>query len=502
MSATTQEDKFNVLLNWLMLFGINPNLDKLRRQVVCITHWMNRSCNGAIQAVTGFGKTYIGLFAIYLIQRTYPDFNVIIVVPSQKLFEDWSNHVRNFQLKNCKVYIVNSYTKEEFWNEKWTCDVLIADEGHRYLGKDSKYFSKVLEITVRKCTLVLSATLDDREKLKLMELNIPVVDTISMVEAKRMGYVSEYTVYNLAVTLPADQQEAYDKLHKWHNDMLGKFQFFPVIEDNYKLAVACGMANDAWAKVAGRSATGKEWREWYAEQMGWNGDKDHDWSPRKIATYSRAWQIAMVRRKSLLYKHPLKVETAVKILEYLNYPPTITFSENISVTEQLVSLMPGKAKAYHSDLETIVTDTYHVKHYKTLAAAKKFAKEHDSKVEPADGGGYNVQYKGIVKTAGANLKRSILTSFENKEFSVLCTAKALDEGFNVEGIEVAIVLSATSKQRQNIQRTGRAIRFIPDKSAKIINIYIQDTKDQDWLERRQKGETGIKWIQQIEQIPL
>jgi superfamily II DNA or RNA helicase len=83
---------------------------------------------------------------------------------------------------------------------------------------------------------------------------------------------------------------------------------------------------------------------------------------------------------------------------------------------------------------------------------------------------------------------------------VLCTARALDEGFDVRDIEVAVVCSATSKQRATIQRNGRALRFVEGKTAKIINLYIKGTQDETWLKRRQKGETNIRWIENIDEI--
>jgi len=105
-----------------------------------------------------------------------------------------------------------------------------------------------------------------------------------------------------------------------------------------------------------------------------------------------------------------------------------------------------------------------------------------------------------IKVVASKLRKLALTKFEAGEVQVLCTAKALDEGFNVENIECAIICSASSKRRQMVQRMGRSLRFVKNKTAKILNIYIKNTQDETWLRKRQKGDTNIRWISDINQI--
>jgi len=97
----------------------------------------------------------------------------------------------------------------------------------------------------------------------------------------------------------------------------------------------------------------------------------------------------------------------------------------------------------------------------------------------------------------ANLER-----FKDKrtKVRVISSAKALDEGFNVEGIELAVICSGNSTKRQGIQRIGRAIRFKEGKSALIVNLYIRDSKDEDWTRKRMAGVPGVFWINRLEEI--
>ncbi len=90
---TTIDEKYNLLLSWLQLFGKEPNGDKLKRQVASLSRWQSSGCNGAVQAVTGFGKTWIALFGIYLMQRINPDIKVIVVVPTRRLFTQWTSEI-------------------------------------------------------------------------------------------------------------------------------------------------------------------------------------------------------------------------------------------------------------------------------------------------------------------------------------------------------------------------------------------------------------------------
>lgn len=503
MSATTTDSKFDLLLSWLRQHRIEPNIEKLKRQVVCVSRWQAANCNGSIEAVTGFGKTYVALFAMYLIQIANPLFTFIVIVPSEKLFSDWNGHIEHFGLKNVKVYIVNSFTKEKFWNDVWSCNVLIGDEGHRYLGEESVYFSKVLSITKRDACLMMSATLDDREKAKLRDLNLPVVDTISMLEAKRMGYISEYTTYNFAVDLNKDDRENYDRLHKFHNDMYARFSFFSDSTLNYKLATACSLSAIKNIKIEDTWRSAQEWRNWYAEQMQWDGiTKEHEWSPTNIAKYAANWNRAMVERKNLLYKHESKIKAAVDIIKLIN-APTITFSETTDVADKLKEYLQDEARVYYSSMEAEIRKIpEQSKSYATKKGAENFALKVNGIVVPDEDNNFFVQYYKEVKFGTDRLKKEVLHDYELNKFKYLLTAKALDEGFNVEGIECAVILSATSKQRQYIQRQGRAIRFVAGKKARIINVYLRDTKDQKWLEQRQRGERGIRWIDNINQIEI
>jgi superfamily II DNA or RNA helicase len=138
---------------------------------------------------------------------------------------------------------------------------------------------------------------------------------------------------------------------------------------------------------------------------------------------------------------------------------------------------------------------------KNARSARRFLLNNNGRaLGVASNGNRIIEYNKIIKVTKTQLKQKVINDFEDGKFKVLCTAKALDEGFNVEGIEMAIICSGTSKLRNRIQRMGRTLRFKPGKVARVINLYIKDSQEESWLRKSQKGEGNIEWIDSIDQI--
>jgi superfamily II DNA or RNA helicase len=159
----------------------------------------------------------------------------------------------------------------------------------------------------------------------------------------------------------------------------------------------------------------------------------------------------MQKRKNFLYNLPRKLELASQIVNKFKVK-TITFSENIQSVEELTQLIP-LSLSYHSKLS-----------------------------------------KG--------LRKASLNIFCDPEINVstLNTSKALDEGFDVGDIELVIITSSRAVNRVDIQRSGRALRFKKDKLAVIVNLYVKNSKDEDWLLTRQEKSNNIYWIEDVKDI--
>lgn len=161
------------------------------------------------------GKTRTAITAIERAINKYPDLDVLIIVPTQVLKDQWLEDYiipRNL-LHNCRVVIVNTAVKDFT-----RCDMLIVDEIHR-LGSD--IFSKIFDVVDYDMILGLTATLERLDgKERLIKQYAPVCDTITMEEAVREGWISP--IDNYVVLLDVDLSD-YQEANKAFNSA---FSFF------------------------------------------------------------------------------------------------------------------------------------------------------------------------------------------------------------------------------------------------------------------------------------
>lgn len=194
-------------------------------------------------------------------------------------------------------------------------------------------------------------------------------------------------------------------------------------------------------KLAMQCMGDKEARLRYAIQSGYE--------EKSVGFHAIQFNRLMQRRKNFLYKLETKLTLTKQITQKFNVK-TITFSETTDVTDELTNRIQRSVR-YHSGL---------------------------SKKE----------------------KIRSLELFNSGECTVLNTAKALDEGFDAGDIELGIITSCRAVERVDSQRRGRIIRFRTGKLAVLVNIYIKNTRDEQWLKERQKNTLNTYWIESIDEI--
>lgn len=421
------------------------NIKRWARQIQLFSIWASPKyrSRGTVEAVTGFGKTMIGVLTIAAMNRRVPNRVTHIIVPTEHLKKQWEGIISAFGLTGCEVFIINTYV-----TSKHACNLLIADEIHNYAAPT---FKKLFDVCRYSFILGLTATIQRKDgKHILLEQFAPILGKVSLAEARRDEYISDFIVYNLGIELDKVDRDKYNKLHKLFNSMYSRF------DHDFNLAMACS---------AGKAKGGPRRCTQLAYRRGWRpADGNNDfWSPQNISKYAQQWNWAMRERKKFLHKAASKVDVAEEILRK-HKGKAITFSESTEFADTLAARMGSEARAYHSSLETIVE-------------------------------------KGKKKGKTVR-KREALKLFNDgrSKVRVLCTARALDEGFDVQDIDLAIVCSGTSTVRQNIQRIGRAVRFVPGKTAIIVNLYIKDTQDAKWLRKRTATTVNMIHIDDTEQI--
>lgn len=479
------------------------NQKKLDRQKLVIQRWVANlkiTKGGILEATTGFGKTFVAIMLIKDMNIRHPDRTTIVVVPTTKLKNDWEGywykddlgnklwkpgHIEIHQLKSVQVFVVNTYVKYT----KWKCDLLILDEAHHYAGVDAQFFSSVISITEFRFGLGLSATISQKQRDFFTNHGWNIVDTITDEEAEREGYVSLSTTFNLGIELtPADK--------KYNDDINDKFRYyFSKFNHEFELVCACNIGNSAVLSVRLNNGTnlgkktGKEWREWWAKRNNWNGDKNHPFSPENITKYAAQGMFLMRKRKDKWQNHPAKLPYIKKILEKFPSLKAVSFSETSEFADQVANIFPKKSVSYHSNLATIAV--------KGDEVVKVMDAEHRKQLK-ADG--YTIKGKSV-------LLKEALMLFEDEYSGVnhLVTVKALDEGMDIQKIQLVIQAAYSSTVRQDTQRNGRGKRIDPDNLGKrtiIINLYLKNTQEEKWLKAKQKNTRMIRWVDSVDEISI
>ncbi len=396
---------------------MDVNSKKLARQKSILRKWVSNGCRGTLEACTGFGKTYTAVIAIQKTNEQYPEKTTLVVVPTKHLKTQWEEQVTQHMLSGVKVMVVNSGVKR-----KHTCDLLILDEIHNYA---SAVFSKVFSVITYQWVLGLTATLDRKDGQDyLIRQHAPVIDKVSLTEALKDGYVSDFKTYNVPLYMSDQERAQYKQFSDDFNHYFAKFGH------DFKHAMHCLKSDAARRSVASRFHV----------------------TEKQVHIWALNFNKNLAMRKKFLYTYPSKIESASRIIQSLDMK-TITFSESIDFAENLTKVTAPWSTSYNSKMAK----------YKRAQALQDFQDD-------------------------------------KSDIRVINTAKALDEGFDVPGVEVALICSGTASQRQNIQRTGRAIRFQEGKTGYIINLYVKNTQDEKWLRDRQKSSVNIIGLQDVSDL--
>jgi superfamily II DNA or RNA helicase len=90
-------------------------------------------------------------------------------------------------------------------------------------------------------------------------------------------------------------------------------------------------------------------------------------------------------------------------------------------------------------------------------------------------------------------REQALADFRSGVKPVLCSTKALNQGFDVADATMAVICGLTSKGLTMIQRVGRIIRYQEGKRGKIICLYVKDSQEEKWLKSSVKTLKNVVW---------
>lgn len=387
-------------------------------QLEALNAWKNNNYMGTVNLPTGVGKTRVLVTAAGSDIQKNPHHKWLVVVPRERLrdveipneFKKWG-YWKEFK-DNVTVECIQSARNRE--GEVW--DGLCVDEVHNTLSQENK---NLYENNTFKKIIALSATIEDEDKQEYLFKFAPKVYSKSVKEALKLGLISDYRIYNLAVPFTEEEKKEYNKNQmsyiRLQNQLGGKRFAF----------------NNATKYLAEK---GKH--------------------PKQLVQNAVMFYAVIRKRKKICYEAINKIAVTKKLHSKFNKQYGLFFCESIDFAEEIADAIGDSCTTFHSKLNK--------------------------------------------KQKDANMKA--YTDARTK-VNFLSTAKALNEGFNLERCSYAICGSGSSKQLDQIQRLGRAVRYQEGKIAIFVNLYVPDTQEETWVAKRTEGQ-DVQWISDIEDVNL
>ena len=394
-------------------------------QKEALESWRNAGCRGVIEAVTGTGKTTVGILAAA--DAAERGMKTLIAVPGIDLLEQWHEKL-NENLRHLRigrygggyqdildqfdivVATVHSASKHYMIPEN-SSGLIIADEVHRF-GAETFQLALEDEFDER---MGLTATFQrDDNGLEtylvpyFMPLDKKIYTDCIIFKCNYSRGLSDKILSTFRVGLiPVEFDE---------NDMADYFMYDEQLKKTrYRLITQYGCPEEPYGEFM-KCVT----------QLSKGGTDNY-----YATSYARKYLDLFTKRRSILAEAHGKLDVIGKLLRVINASNgTLIFTETkksaTSIAEDL-SEQGIIALDYTSDLKR---------------------EERISRLE----------------------------AFRNGNIKVLIAPKILDEGVDVPEADVGIIVSASRSRRQMIQRMGRIIRPKTDgRSATFFILYVKDT---------------------------
>lgn len=198
--------------------------------------------------------------------------------------------------------------------------------------------------------------------------------------------------------------------------------------------------NVDWEKVMNcLGPSGFMYRSQLRDEMCPNGTEEQRKQVFKQITYHATQFMRIIQsRKAFINNHPKKIEVARRIIQARPNSKIITFSNNVKMAESIG--MGGKVFS-----------------------------------------GKDSKKKG----------RMTIEEFSTEETGILHTIKKADEGLDVPGLSVAIILGLDSSKIRKTQRIGRVARKEGDKKAEIFTLVLDQTVETEWFKKSNNSTSVI-----------
>lgn len=410
-------------------------------QANALAKWEAAGQRGIVEAVTGTGKTYLGMGIIHKLETSGQRFSPLIVVPTIPIMEQWceklsrvfpgkkvatigggTNGDFSSPLTVAVVAVINSLVLNQAkkLNELLdhcrmgsTKSLLIADECHHYA--EAPVFSKLLQFPFD-WTLGLSATVGRYEVPGLGR----VICEYKFQDACRDGLIPPFDLVNVDMKLTTRERQEYLDLDRQIKDAHRQV----LLQWGFMLA---GLYGDAYWDCL-RAIMGK-------------------FGSRKAPEIERLF-LLYFKQAAISYTAGDKIELAERIVEYLVREAgkkVLVFFERIASAEQVGEHLANRvAEGFRERL---------------CARGRVSCSAYHSQMPRA--------------------KRSdVLDRFRKSGPSALLACRSLDEGLDIPNVDAAVLVASTQSVRTRIQRIGRVLRRgANDKRSLIVTLVIRGTSD-------------------------
>lgn len=430
-----------------------------------LNKWLQSGKRGMIEAVTGSGKTHVGMEALAELYTNDKTLSTLIIVPTIPLLEQWYDKLKE-RFPDERVgrigggyrevykipplaYVMTIHSAlrniKELFRHCWDSTLqhrykcfLIADECHHYI--DAPVWSKIVKSPFNwDYTLGLSATIAPFEAHGLGQ----IITTYSFKDAYQDGLVPAFNLINMGVPLTLQEKSDYLDLSDHISELFKKV--LEVYSDEI------GNLPDSWIFKRLQQLMGKigEGREPLIEKL-------------FLTLFKRAEIYYMAQHKIDLAEYTVRelVEQKKKIF---------VFFERISAADY-------------------VNDNI------ALRAGKKLI---DKIKENSD-----LWCKTYHSQMDKNERKQILEEFWCRESGALIVCRSLDEGVDVPDADGAILAASTKSARQRIQRIGRVLRRGDGKKKPIIiTLFAKGTGDEGVTSEDHREFSGVATIHEpMEQV--
>ena len=389
-------------------------------QAQALLAWQRAGHHGIVAAVTGAGKTRVGIATIDRhMARWRRVAKAVVLVPTIELAEQWSTEIaraldlragtvgggHNDSLFDCDVLVavINSAVRsvpEQVRLASSTRPVLlVADECHRY---GAETFSAALDAPFA-ATIGLSATPQRTYDRGMEDHVIPaigdVVFELTYEAAIQEGVIVDFDCSFVGLDFTASERGEYDDLSD-------------------RIATTKNILLDTHPELE-LSDIG-----FFAAVTALARDDD----PSALAFLA-----AVARRRQVLLHAKARVGFITWLVSQASWSgKAILFHERIDQCDELVDLLAD-------------ADVPAVSHHSAL---------------------------------GMSARREALKRFASGATRAIVTPKTLDEGIDVPDADVAIIVAGSTVRRQRIQRIGRVLRTAAGKErARVLLLYVRRTRE-------------------------